>query len=177
MNQVNAQVRSRWVPLVVLLVIIAIPLLEIWILVQLGASLGLGWTVLLLLGIAALGLALIIFEGRRTWRAFVEAIGRGEVPGREMTDGALVMLGGVLLMFPGIISDVLGLICLIPFTRALPRKLIERWARSRGLVATTVRTSRSGVIPGEVVEDESTAAPERPGDNDSPPALEGRIID
>lgn len=174
MNQVKSQVMSRWVSLLVLFLIVAIPLLEIWILMQLGASLGLGWTVLLLLGIAALGLALIIFEGRRTWRAFVEAIGRGEVPGREMTDGALVMLGGALLVFPGIISDVLGLICLIPFTRVLPRKLIERWARSRGVVST-MRTTRTTVIPGEVVEDEP--APDSSGDDSQPPALEGRIID
>lgn len=174
------QEKHRWTSIAVLAVMVAVPLLEIWVIVQLGGALGVGWTVALLLGVAAVGLALVVREGRRTWRATLETIGRGEVPTREISDGTLVMLGGALLIFPGLVSDVLALLCLIPVTRALPRSLIERWAASRGVVSglhTTQRRSFAGgvVIPGEVVdpEDPTTA---RAHDN-PPPTLEGRIVD
>lgn len=169
------QGKFRWTSILVMAVIVAIPLLEIWVIVQLGAALGVWWTVALLLGIAALGLALVVWEGRRTWRALLEAVGQGEMPTREMTDGMLVMLGGLLLVFPGLVSDVLGLICLVPFTRPLPRKLMERWARSRGVETRLRMNQTSTVIPGSVVEDDH-ARPDSPGDDNPPPALEGRII-
>ena len=167
--------KYRWTSILVMAVIVAIPLLEIWVIVQLGAALGVWWTVALLLGIAALGLALVVREGRRTWRALAEAVGQGEMPTREMTNGMLVMLGGLLLVFPGLVSDVLGLICLIPFTRPLPRKLMERWARSRGVETKLRMNQTSTVIPGSVVEDDHPGQ-ESSGDDNPPPALEGRII-
>ena len=169
------QGKFSWTATLVMAVLVAIPLVEIWVIVQVGGSLGVWWTVALLLGVAAVGLALVIREGRRTWRAALETIGRGEVPASEMSDGLLVIIGGALLMFPGLVSDVLGLICLVPLTRALPRGLVERWARSRGVVSNVTMNQRTTVIPGEVVEQDPTGASEH---NDyPPPALDGRIID
>lgn len=172
--------KNRWMSLLVMAVMVAIPLLEIWVIVQLGGALGVGWTIALLLGIAALGLAMVIHEGRRTWRALVEAVGHGTMPTHEMTNGMLVMLGGALLVFPGLISDVLGLICLIPFTRPLPRYLLERWASRRVGGSMRLRTNAT-VIPGEVVEDQPSSAADAgdTGDrrNNQPPVLEGRIVD
>lgn len=171
--------RFGWLPLVMLVALVGVPLLEIVVLTRLAAAIGFWPTVLVLLGMAGFGLALIAREGRRTWRAMLETVGRGEVPAREMIDGVLVVVGGALLVFPGLVSDVLGLVCLLPFTRPLPRRLVQRWAAGRG--TSLIRMDqRSTVIRGDVVTDQSPNGPSPDGssrDDDPPPALEGRIIE
>lgn len=168
--------KFRWVPMVVLLVMVVVPILEIWILIRLGGAWGVLPTVGVVLAMAVLGVALMVLEGRRTWRALTEAVSRGQVPAREMLDGSLVLAGGALLALPGFITDVLGLICLIPFTRPLPRYLVERWARNRPGPVLMTPASRTTVIPGEVVAEDSPGG-QRDAVHDTPPALEGRIVD
>jgi UPF0716 protein FxsA len=69
-------------------------------------------------------------QGRAAWRRFQVAISEGRVPARETIDGVLVIFGGALLLTPGFISDFFGLICLLPPTRAVLRRvLVARFAQ------------------------------------------------
>ncbi|MDH4557175.1 membrane protein FxsA [Pseudomonas sp. BN417] len=103
------------------------PLIELAVLIQVGSVIGVLPTLLLVIGTAVLGSVLLRVAGVATaWRAR-ERLARGEVPEQEMLEGLLIAVGGGLLLLPGFISDVFGLLCLIPFTRRLfIRKLLQR---------------------------------------------------
>jgi UPF0716 protein FxsA len=106
------------------LAILIVPFVEIVILVKLGQTIGVGWTVLLLVVDAVIGSLLVRHEGRRAWNALSSALQQGRMPARELADGALVLVGGTLLLTPGFVTDVFGLICVIPFTRPLARRVL-----------------------------------------------------
>ncbi|MDQ7991631.1 MAG: FxsA family protein [Propionicimonas sp.] len=103
---------------------VAIPIIEIWLLVTVGGWIGL-WPTLGLLVISGLvGAWLTRREGTRAWQALVDAFGGGRLPTGRLADAALVLIGGLMLMLPGFFSDILGLIMLLPFTRPLVRRLL-----------------------------------------------------
>ncbi|MEV4836845.1 FxsA family protein [Nonomuraea sp. NPDC049486] len=109
--------------LLLFLAFLAIPILEVWLLIQVGSVIG-GWpTVGLLAAAALLGSWLVRREGRRAWHRLQESMRTGVMPERELADGALVLVGGVLLVMPGFLSDVVGLACVLPFTRPGMRRL------------------------------------------------------
>ncbi|WP_336215539.1 FxsA family protein [Nonomuraea sp. LPB2021202275-12-8] len=109
--------------LLLFLAFLLVPVLEIWLLIQVGSVIG-GWpTVGLLVVISLLGTWLIRREGRRAWRNLQDSLQSGKVPDRELADGGLILVGGVLLLTPGFFSDVLGLMCILPFTRPAMRRL------------------------------------------------------
>jgi UPF0716 protein FxsA len=100
-----------------------VPVLEIWLLIQIGSVIG-GWsTVALLIVGSLLGAWLVRREGRRAWRSLQEALQSGRMPDRELADGALILAGGALLLTPGFITDVFGFLFILPFTRPLMRRL------------------------------------------------------
>lgn len=109
-------------PLLLVVAFIVVPLVEIYVLIQVGQLIGVLPTVLLLLADSVLGAALVRHEGRRTWGAFRAALSAGRVPAKEVADGALVVFGGALLLTPGFTTDVLGLLCILPPTRAFLRR-------------------------------------------------------
>ncbi|MBN6051498.1 FxsA family protein [Nonomuraea sp. RK-328] len=109
--------------LLLFLAFLVVPVLEIWLLIQVGSVIG-GWpTVALLIADSLLGAWLVRREGRRAWRALQEALGSGRMPDRELADGALVLVGGALLLTPGFVTDIAGFLCVLPFTRPLMRRL------------------------------------------------------
>ena len=108
------------------LVFIAVPILEIYVIIQVGEAIGALWTIALLVGDSILGSMLMRAQGRAAWRRFNQAIAAGRVPTREVLDGVLVIFGGALLLTPGFVTDVFGLILLLPPTRALIRRLLVR---------------------------------------------------
>lgn len=117
-----------------LLAFLVLPVLEIWLLVQAGSVIG-GWqTAGLLIVAAVLGVWLMRREGRRTWAALQSAVRSGRTPDRELSDAALVMGGGAMLLAPGFLSDVLGLLLILPLTRPVARRwltwCLDRWVRS-----------------------------------------------
>jgi UPF0716 protein FxsA len=113
------------------LLFIVVPILELWVLLQVGQAIGVLPTIALLILDSILGSWLLRHQGRQAWRAFNEALGARRVPARETADGALIIFGGTLLITPGFISDILGLILLLPPTRALVRRILLR----RGVAA------------------------------------------
>ena len=104
---------ARWL----LLALLSLPLLEIYLLIKIGAVIGFLPTLLLLLGAASLGTYLLNTQGWSTWVRLQQSLAGGELPTTELIDGAIILAGGVLLLLPGFLSDVLGLLCLFPRTR------------------------------------------------------------
>jgi UPF0716 protein FxsA len=113
-------------PLLLVLLFIVVPIAELALLIQVGQLIGVWWTVALLIADAVLGSWLLRAQGRAAWRRFNEALAERRVPHREVVDGVLVIFGGVLLLTPGFITDVFGLLFLFPPTRVLMRRLLVR---------------------------------------------------
>ena len=96
---------------------LVVPLLEVFVIVSVGQVIG-GWqTVGLLFVMSILGTWVVRREGASAWRELQGALGSGRIPGRELADAALVLVGGTLLLTPGFLTDVVGLFFLLPFTR------------------------------------------------------------
>jgi UPF0716 protein FxsA len=124
-------------PLVLLF--IAVPIAELAVIIQVGQAIGVWWTIGLLVADSILGSWLMRHQGRSAWRRFNEAVQVGRVPAREVLDGALVIFGGALLLTPGFITDILGLILLLPPSRAIVRGILTRRLAHR-MVASATRT-------------------------------------
>jgi UPF0716 protein FxsA len=124
-------------PLVLLF--IAVPIAELAVIIQVGQAIGVWWTVGLLVADSLFGSWLMRHQGRATWRRFNEAVQGGRVPAREVLDGALVIFGGALLLTPGFITDILGLVLLLPPSRAIVRGVLARRLAHR-MVASATRT-------------------------------------
>src|SRR3954451_22140143 len=112
--------------LLLVLIFIVVPIAELALLIQVGQLIGVWWTIALLVADALLGSWLLRSQGRAAWRRFNEVLARGRVPHREVVDGVLVILGGVVLLTPGSITDISGLLFLFPPTRVLLRGLLVR---------------------------------------------------
>jgi UPF0716 protein FxsA len=155
----RAQVRRRVPWWVLALVFVVLPVVEIYVLIRIGQVIGAWWTVLLLLADGVFGSWLMKREGSRAWRALREALERGRMPARELADGALILVGGTLLVTPGFVSDVAGLFMVLPFTRPLARAALTRFLTRRflaGPVGTGTRARQrpepESVVRGEVVD-------------------------
>ena len=114
-------------PLVVLLFIfIVVPLAELYVIFKVGEAIGVPLTILLLAADSVVGSLLLKSQGRAVWRRFSETMAAGRMPHREVLDGVMVIFGGAFLITPGFITDVIGLVLLLPPTRALARRLLIR---------------------------------------------------
>jgi UPF0716 protein FxsA len=119
------------VPLLLVLAFIVVPIVELYVIIQVGQAIGIVPTLLILLADAVLGSLLLRQQGRSAWRRFNRALDERRFPGREVADGLLITVGGTLLLTPGFISDVFGLVLLIPPTRAVIRGGLGRVLRRR----------------------------------------------
>jgi UPF0716 protein FxsA len=117
--------------LLVLLLFLALPIAELYVIIQVGQAIGLAPTLLLLLLDGIAGFALARWQGRAAWERFNRALTAGRVPAKETFDGAMIIVGGAFLLAPGFITDVIGFALLIPPTRAVLRGLVARLARRR----------------------------------------------
>jgi UPF0716 protein FxsA len=149
--------RGRLLRLLLVIAFVGVPLLEIFVLVQVGQVIGPWWTILLLIVASVLGAWLIRREGSRAWRALTEALQTGRMPARELADGALILIGGTLLLTPGFATDVVGFLLVLPFTRPIFRRALTAYVGGRLTVAAAAgRTAPAGsgtTVRGEVVED------------------------
>lgn len=125
MTQTKPNPRARKLLLWALLAaFVVIPVAEIWTMITVGGWLGLWPTVGLLVISGAVGAWLMQREGRRAWQALVDAFGGGRLPTGRLADAALILAGGILLMLPGFLTDLIGLAMLLPVTRPLVRRLL-----------------------------------------------------
>jgi UPF0716 protein FxsA len=114
-------------PLLALIVVfIVVPLAELYVIIQVGQAIGALPTIAILLLDSVLGSMLLRAQGRAVWRRFNEALAAGRMPHREVVDGVLVIFGGAFLITPGFITDVVGVVLLLPPTRALVRAWLGR---------------------------------------------------
>ncbi|MDX6217310.1 MAG: protein FxsA [Frankiales bacterium] len=147
-------------PLVLLLLFVVVPIVEIYVIVQVGSAIGVLPTIVLLIADAVIGTWLVRREGRKAWRALQQAITEHRVPTREVTDGALVVVGGALMLAPGFVTDAVGLLCVLPPSRAVLRRLVSSWVARRLLGGGGVvpkdrsRRRRGDVIEGEVLDEQ-----------------------
>jgi len=168
-------------PWFIAVALLVVPLIEIYVIVQVGQAIGGWWTLLLLIAESALGAWLVKREGKRAWRALKAALESGKMPGRELADGALLLIGGTLLLTPGFVTDVFGFFCVLPFTRPIARRLLAAFVTNRMMltIGTPVNgfdrsayrprprggkpkppgEPRTVVVDGEVVGDGGTPAP------------------
>lgn len=135
--------RPRWAWFV-FIALLVVPVAEIAVIVAVGQVIG-GWqTIALLLLESALGAYLVKREGGRSWQGLQVALNTGQMPGRQLADAALVLIGGTLLLTPGFLTDMVGFFFILPFTRPITR----RWLQ--GVVERRL-AERSGIIRGEVI--------------------------
>jgi UPF0716 protein FxsA len=113
---------------------IAVPILELYAIVKVGGLIGIWPTLALLLAMSFLGAALLRHQGRGAWQRFNQALAERRFPGREVADGLMITVGGVMLLVPGFLTDAVGLLLLFPPTRALFRRLLQAYAARRFLV-------------------------------------------
>jgi UPF0716 protein FxsA len=161
------------IPLLFLLFIV-VPIAEIYVIIQVGQAIGALWTILLLIADSIIGARLLSWQGRRAWVRFQAAIAEGRVPHREVMDGVLIVLGGAFLLTPGFITDVLGLVLLIPPSRAVVRRVLTRAIVRRRLgFARVVTWSPTAGRPGAGRPEppKPTAYPSPPPDSPRSPEL------
>lgn len=156
-----------------LLAFTLIPLLEVFLLVRIGQQVGFLPTVAGVLVVGFIGAWLARREGRKVLREWRETMARGQLPSEGLTGGLLVLVGGVMLISPGVLTDVGGLFLLFPPTRALATRFVRRWL-DRQLQAGTLRVSGLssfggfGRPPEREVRGEATV---RPATRDDEPRL------
>jgi UPF0716 protein FxsA len=157
-------------PWFIALALLVVPILEIYVIIQIGQVIG-GWpTVALLLVESALGAWIIKREGRRAWNALQAAFQTGKMPGRELSDAALILVGGTLLLTPGFVTDIFGFFFVLPFTRPLARRAMSSFFTRR--FNTQLGTAGlGGFIPGP---GGGATPPRQPASDD---VIQGEVID
>ncbi|MGH3492060.1 MAG: FxsA family protein [Sciscionella sp.] len=152
-------------------------IIEIAAVVAVASTIGLGWALLLLVAGALVGSWLARREGGKAMRAMLSSARSGASPHAELTDGMLIGLGGVLILLPGFVSDLLGFALLVPPLRGIVRR---RWVAGLERRAPGLRTSamRSGhvVVDSEVVADEPRATSPQ-ADTEAHPGFRGTVVE
>lgn len=147
------------IPLLFALLII-VPIVELWAILQVADEIGTLNTVALLVAISALGAWLLKQQGMATWARLRQTLARGQVPTKEVTDGALILFGCALLLTPGFLTDAVGLVLLFPPSRAgvkgLFRRALGRWAERRFTPAGTRRVHSAPVIRSNRADRDAT---------------------
>ena len=134
---------------------VVVPLLEIWTILQVGRVIGPWWTIALLVVDSIIGSWLVKHEGGRAWQALQQALHSGRMPARELADGALILIGGTLMLSPGFVTDLVGIVLILPVTRPVARRLLTRVVERRLLSGRNDRRpgppAGGPVVRGDVV--------------------------
>lgn len=148
---------------------IVVPIAELAVIIEVGQAIGVWWTIAILVADSLLGSLLMRSQGRAAWSRFTVALQSGRPPAREVADGVLVIFGGALLLTPGFLSDIFGLLLLVPPTRAVIRRLFLRQALRRLTITLATGAQmprsrpRSGPRRDDDLEGTATDADPRPG--------------
>ena len=142
---------------VLIVLFIILPLAELYVIYQVGDAIGILPTLALLVLDSLLGAWLLRSQGRATWNRFQATMQAGRIPHREVFDGVLVIFGGAFLITPGFITDIIGVLLLLPPTRSLFRRwLVRRGGRLFGFSIATGRRA-PGSTNGQDFDVEGTA--------------------
>ncbi|RYE80073.1 MAG: FxsA family protein [Myxococcales bacterium] len=151
-----SQMKRRFPWWLLVVAFVAVPIAEIYVIIQVGQVVGPWWTILLLIASGVIGSWLMKREGSRAWRALREALARGRMPARELADGILILVAGTLMLSPGFLSDLVGAFLILPVTRPIARTLLTRVVTRRLIgpagPAYTAQRPGDNVVPGEVID-------------------------
>ena len=147
--------------MLLLVALLAWPAAEIFVMIEVADAIGVLAMLVLLIASWPIGMWVLRSRGRAAWRRLADAVLAGRPPGREVLNGALVLLAGGLLVVPGFISDVLGILVLLPFVRRAFGALLVRNLRSKVLVnvARATRPRSPGYVDSTAHEVEEPRLP------------------
>jgi UPF0716 protein FxsA len=133
-----------------ILLFIVVPIAELYVIIKVGEAIGVLPTIAILVADSLIGSWLLRSQGRVAWRRFNDALAAGRPPAREVLDGALIIFGGAFLLTPGFLTDIVGVVLLLPPTRAVVRRALVRIFSRRFAVRLATRAGgrRSGGAPG-----------------------------
>ena len=114
---------------ILFIALVGVPILEIYLLFQVGGIIGAGWTILIVIGTAILGASLLRQQGLSTWTRLNQSIAQGQLPPTIMVEGILLLLSGAFLLTPGFFTDAIGFLFLTPGIR----KLVAAYLLRRGI--------------------------------------------
>jgi len=141
------------------LLFLAIPIVEIYLLIQVGSIIGVFPTILMVVGTAVLGAFLLRQQGLSTLTRFQNNMAQGQLPAMEILEGIILLVGGALLMTPGFFTDTIGFLCLLPFSRRAIVHVLVRHSIVKVTGAASSYTStkqQAKTAAGSVYEGEFT---------------------
>jgi UPF0716 protein FxsA len=140
---------------IVFLAVLIIPFAEIYLLLQVGAIIGAFPTIFLVVATAVLGTILLRQQGFATFHRFQTSLAQGEIPAYEMIEGPIILAGGLLLLTPGFITDLLGLACLVPqLRRSIAQYIIEHHFIQPGGGFESKTRRQPDVLEGEFTKED-----------------------
>ena len=151
--------------LVIFLTLIGVPLIEIAVFIEIGGRIGLWPTLALIFATAAIGTALLRYQGLSVLADARGAVERGELPVRALLDGVCLLIAGALLLTPGFVTDLAGALLLIPPFRHFLQAGALRWIAANGRFTATMATTRGGgpIVEGEFMEEDDDQPTPGPG--------------
>lgn len=145
---------------ILLVAFLVIPIIEIYLLIQVGGMIGAGWTIFFVFATAVLGVSLLRQQGLSTWTRLNKSMAQGQLPPTILVEGILLLLSGAFLLTPGFFTDAIGFLFLTPFIR----KMIAAHLLSRGLFmasrmgasysSQTAHSSNTRSVENNVIEGE-----------------------
>jgi UPF0716 protein FxsA len=161
--------RRRFPWWLLVLAFVVVPIVEIYVIIQVGQVIGAWWTILLLIADSIVGSWLVKREGAKAWLALRMALAEHRLPHRELADGVLILVGGTLMVTPGFVSDVFGILCILPFTRPFGRRILAGLV-SRRLLGVSTNGPGAAAPPGAG----PSGTRRRPGTDD---VVRGEVVD
>lgn len=124
--------------------LVGVPLVELLLIIEVGGTIGAGATILICILTGVVGAQLARTQGSSVMARMRREVSEGRIPARELVDGVLILVAAALLLTPGYITDVVGMLLLVPVTRALVRPFLVRWARARMVTGGNVHVGGFG---------------------------------
>ena len=135
---------------------LVVPIAELAVILFIGQQIGPWWTIALLIADSIFGSWLARREGIGAWRRFRTALDSGRVPTREIADGALILLAAALMLTPGFLTDIVGIVLLLPPTRAVVRRSVLAYVARRTARRAAARFGAGG---GRVIDGRAEVHP------------------
>jgi UPF0716 protein FxsA len=156
------------------LIFVAVPLIEIAILIKLGQWIGFGWTLFIVIATAIAGTYVLHTQGLQVIKRAVESLSKGKAPIAPIVDGSFLMIAGALLLTPGLLTDVAGLLLLIPPVR----HVVARWSMKKVLGSATLHGATFGPDAAQAngqTRPESATRDHNNGASQQGPVIEGEF--
>ncbi|MBB6121150.1 FxsA family protein [Nocardiopsis algeriensis] len=157
-------------PLLTVLALMALPFVEVGLMIAVGGRIGVPWTLAALIALTVLGVAVLRRAGTKAFRDADLAMRSGRPPRGGLLDPLMLMAGGILLVVPGFLTAAVGLLLVLPFTRPALRWAFTGWVRRR-----MERMESEFAAQGVTISGQDFGAPRGPR-HDEPPTARGRVI-